>query len=94
MSATTPAGERRLYAEYEITSGKRGLYAQRIEGHVALTDAPIDDEGRVYLVERQVESLAELDGLCAAYIEDATRSDEPAVLAIGRRLTAPAEDDR
>ncbi len=93
MSAPT-AGKRRLYAEYEITTGRRGLYAQRIGGHVALTDAPIDDEGRVYLVERHVASLAELDGLCAAYIEDATQADEPAILASRRRLDALAEDNR
>ena len=93
MSAAT-AGKRRLYAEYEITTGRRGLYAQRIDGHVALTDASIDDEGRVYLVERHVASLAELDGLCAAYIEDATQADEPAILASRRRLAALAEDNR
>ncbi len=90
----TRVGVRRLYAEYEITSGKRGLYAQRIDGHIALTDAPLHDEGRVYLVERHVQSLAELDGLCAAYIEDATQADEPAILASRRRLAALAEDNR
>lgn len=89
----TRVGERRLYAEYEITSGKRGLYAQRIDGHIALTDAPLhNDEGRVYLVERHVTSLAELDGLCHAYIDDATRANEPAVLASRRRLATLAED--
>lgn len=93
MSAPTTAGVRRLYAEYEITSGKRGLYAQRIDGHVALTDAPINDDGRVYLVERHVESLTELDGLCAAYIDDDTRADEPAILASRRRLAALTEAD-
>ena len=80
------AGERRLYAEYEITAGRRGLYAQRINGHVTLTDAPIDGDGRVYLIERHVESLAELDGLCQAYIEHSTQADEPAVIASRRRL--------
>lgn len=91
----TPAGERRLYDEYEIAAGRRGLYAQRIGGHIALTDAPLHNcEGRVYLVERHVQSLAELDGLCAAYIEDATRADEPAVLASRRRLALFAEDPR
>ena len=94
MSAATTAGTRLLYAEYEITTGRRGLYAQRIDGHVALTDAPIDDEGRVYLVERHVASLTELDGLCAAYIKDTTQADEPAILASRRRLAALAEDNR
>lgn len=80
------AGERRLYAEYEITAGRRGLYAQRINGHVTLTDAPLDGDGRVYLIERHVPSLAELDGLCHAYIEHSTQADEPGVIASRRRL--------
>ena len=81
------AGERRLYAEYEITAGRRNLYAQRINGHVTLTDAPIDDgDGRVHLIERHIASLAELDGLCQAYIEHSTEADEPGVVASRRRL--------
>ncbi len=44
------AGERRLYAEYQITAGRRGLYAQRVNGHIALTDAPLEGDGRVYLI--------------------------------------------
>lgn len=36
----TPADERRLYAHYQLTTGPRGLYAQRIDGRVALVDAP------------------------------------------------------
>ena len=90
----TPACERRLYAHYQLTEGQRGLYAQRIDGRVALLDAPLTGDGPVCLVERHVVSQAELDGLCAAYIEDATRSDEPAILASRRRLAALAEDNR
>ena len=90
----TPAGERRLYAEYEITSGRRGLYAQRIDGHVALTDAPLDDEGRVYLIERHLPSLAELDGLACAYVEHSVSADQPAVLASRTSLDAVLEATR
>ena len=39
------------------------LYAQRIDGRVALVDVPIDHAGRVLLIERHVESLAELEGI-------------------------------
>lgn len=88
------AGERRLYADYEITSGLRGLYAQRIDGHIALTDAPLTDEGRVYLIERHVKSLAELDGLCHAYIEHSLQADEPGVIASRRGLDAVIETVR
>ncbi len=88
------AGKRRLYADYEITAGRRGLYAQRVNGHIALTDAPLDGDGRVYLIERHVLSLAELDGLCHAYIEHSTTADEPAVIASRRRLDELAETVR
>lgn len=87
----TPAGERRLYADYQLTAGPRGLYAQRIDGRVALIDAPLTGDGPVYLIERHVISQAELDGLCAAYIEDSTHADEPGVLASRRRLQRLAE---
>lgn len=94
MSAT--AGERRLYADYEIAAGRRGLFAQRIAGHIAVTDAPLDEtaDGRVYLVERHVLSVAELDGLCHAYIEHSTQAGEPAVLASRRRLDELVETIR
>lgn len=93
----TPAGERRLCAEYKITSGRRGLYAQRIGGQIALTDAPLhttDGDGRVYLVERHVASLAELDGLCRAYVEDSRTANLPGVVASRRRLADLANPDR
>ena len=45
---------------------QRGLYAQRIHRRVALVDVPIDHDGRVLLIERHVESLAELQGIVAA----------------------------
>lgn len=88
----TPAGQRRLSATYHLTTGPRGLFAQRIDGRVALVDAPLDDsDGAVYLVERHVVSQAELDGLCAAYIEDSLEADKPGVLASRRRLQQLAE---
>ena len=87
----TPAGERRLYAHYQLTDGQRGLYAQRIDGRVALVDTPLTGGGPVYLIERHVVSQAELDGLCAAYIEASLRADEPGVLASRRRLQQFAE---
>ncbi len=87
-----PAGQRRLCATYHLTTGPRGLYAQRIDGRVALIDAPLDNShGAVYLVERHVVSQAELDGLCHAYIDDSLQADEPGVLASRRRLQRIAE---
>jgi len=82
MSTTGPCVE---LARYRLTTGERVLYGQRIDGQVAVIDVPSGDEGRVYLVERHVESKAALDGLVAAYLADSRRRAEPAA----RRRAAP-----
>ena len=75
------AGAQRELARYELPDGTtRALFAQRINGRVAISDVPTSDTGRVYLVERHVDSQAAMDGLVAAYVEDSTRRGEPAVL--------------
>ena len=85
MTASVPAttaGERRELARYPLPDGThRALVAQRINGRVAITDIPTtDDGGRVYLVERHIESQAAMQGLVDAYLEDARQRGEPAVL--------------
>jgi hypothetical protein len=68
-------------ARYELPDGHvRALVGERIQGRVAVIDIPKTFAGRVYLVERHVESKAEMDGLVAAYIEDAQSRGEPPVL--------------
>ncbi len=47
--------------------------AQRVNGRVALSDVPAGDEGRVHLVEREHQSLAELEAIVADYLELAHR---------------------
>ena len=77
----TTAGKQHQLATYELPDGTaRALIAQRINGRVAITDLPLQDSGRVYLVERHIESRAAMDGLVAAYIEDSQRRGEPAAL--------------
>ncbi len=74
MTTTTAqqqAGEPKLLARYACDEGTRQLVAQRIKGVVALSDVPAGDSGRVHLVERRLESLAELDALVADYLEKA-----------------------
>ena len=82
----TLAGKRRHLADYELPTGRRGLWAQRIDGHVTLVDVPENQDERVYLVERHLTSLAELDGLCAAYIADFQDAGVPGVHALADRL--------
>jgi hypothetical protein len=75
------AGTPHQLARYELADGTaRVLIAQRINGHVAISDLPAGDDGRVYLVERHIESTAAMEGLVAAYIEDCNRRGEPAAL--------------
>jgi hypothetical protein len=84
---TPTAGRRVEQARYRIPAGTRALYAQRIDGRVALVDAPLDHDDRVLLIERHAESLAELEGIVAAYVEHSTQARMPGLLA-GRRLLA------
>ena len=74
MATTTapqkPAGEPQVLATYDSDEGTRQLVAQRIKGFVALSDVPTDD-GRVYLVERHVGALAELNALVEDYLAKA-----------------------
>ena len=74
------AGARVELARYQLDSGERVLVGQRIDGAVAVADAPAGDTGRVHLVERRIESKADLDGLIAAYVADSRRRGEPAAL--------------
>ena len=78
------AGSRHQLARYQLPDGTtRALWAQRINGHVAISDLPTDDTGRVYLVERAIESQAAMHGLVQAYVEDSRRRGEPAALVRG-----------
>jgi hypothetical protein len=73
-------GERVELARYQLDSGERILVGQRVNGAVTVADIPAGDTRRVYLVERRVESKADLDGLIAAYVADSKRRGEPAAL--------------
>ena len=70
-TAQSTAGERKVLARYEADEGERQLVAQRINGHVALTDVPTGQQGRVHLVERHLGALAELDALVEDYLAKA-----------------------
>jgi hypothetical protein len=75
------AGQAHELARYQLPDAStRALIAQRINGRVAITDLPTGDTGRVYLLERHIESRAAMDGLVSAYVEDSTRRGEPAAL--------------
>ncbi len=73
------AGDRRELARYELPTGGRILYGQRIDGRVAISDVPATD-GRVYLVERHVESQAAMRALVDDYLTESRRRGQPAAI--------------
>jgi hypothetical protein len=75
------AGRRVELGRYRVPAGERALYAQRIDGRVAVVDVPIDHPDRVYLVERHVHSHADLRELTSAYLHHSHSAGRPAVLA-------------
>jgi hypothetical protein len=58
-------------ARYTITDGERVIHAQRILGVVRLVDDPANREGRRYLIERELTSMAELEAIVADYLQQA-----------------------
>src|SRR4051794_15160613 len=92
---TTPqassAGRRVEQARYRIPDGTRALVAQRINGRIALIDIPIDHPGHVLLIERHVESLAELEGIVAAYVDHSNQAGMPGLLASRQLLDELAD---
>ena len=71
------AGQRTELARYTVSEGERVLYGQRIDRIVRVTDRPAREGGRAYLVERGLETKAELDALIADYLQQATKLDSP-----------------
>ena len=77
----TPAGRVVELKRYRIPAGERAIKAQRIAGRVAVMDVPVDHADRVYLIERHVESQAELQGVVDAYVQHSEAAGVPAILA-------------
>ena len=77
----TSPGQPQILASYRCDEGLRRLVGQRINGTVALSDIPAGDQGQVYLIERQLHSQAELDGLVADYLSLAADLDRPPLRA-------------
>ena len=59
-------------ARYTVTgAGERIVQGQRVLGIVRLVDSPASGEGRRYVIERELTSMAELAALLADYLEQA-----------------------
>jgi hypothetical protein len=58
-------------ARYTVTAGERIIRGQRVLGVVRLVDEPASGEGRRYLIERELTSIAELEAIVADYRQQA-----------------------
>jgi hypothetical protein len=55
--------ERVELARYTVTAGERVIHGQRILGVVRLVDNPASGEGRHYVIERELVTMAELEAI-------------------------------
>ena len=63
-------------ARYTVsTVGERVIQGQRVLGVVRLVDAPASGEGRRYVIERELVTMAELEALVADYIRESQMWD-------------------
>ena len=78
MIVTRRAGqtnERVELARYTVSAGERVIHGRRVLGVVRLVDDPASGDGRHYVIERELTSMAELDALVADYLQQAATWD-------------------
>jgi hypothetical protein len=68
-----PTGRPKRLATYTADVGERMLVGQRTDGGVRISDVQADGQGRSYLVEPEVSSMAEIEALVADYTAKAQK---------------------
>ena len=63
--------ERVELARYTVSAGERVIHGQRILGVVRLVDNPASGEGRRYIIERELVTMAELEAIVTDYVQQA-----------------------
>jgi hypothetical protein len=63
--------ERVELARYTVTAGERVIHGQRVLGVVRLVDVPVSGDGRHYVIERELTTMAEVDAIVTDYLEQA-----------------------
>ena len=76
-ASQSAVGRAQILGRYQCDEGSRQLVGQRVNGQVALSDVPAGDHGRVYLIERHLESLVELEAIAADYLALADQLGRP-----------------
>ena len=72
--STPQVGQRLVLGRYVPADGaERVLIGQRVDGVVRVSDVPAVAGGRAYLIERGLETKAEMDALVTDYLRQARR---------------------
>ena len=67
--------ERVELARYTVSAGERVIHGQRILGVVRLVDNPASGDGRHYVIERELVTMAELEAIVSDYLQQAQTWD-------------------
>ena len=67
--------ERVELARYTVSAGERVIYGHRVLGVVRVADNPASGEGRHYLIERALVTMAELEAIVTDYLQQAQTWD-------------------
>ncbi len=67
--------ERVELARYTVSAGERVIHGKRVLGVVRLVDDPASGDGRHYVIERELTSMAELEAIGADYLQQAASWD-------------------
>ena len=62
-------------ARYTVGVGERVIRGQRVLGVVRVVDVPASGEGRHYVIERELTTMAELEAIVADYLAQAEMWD-------------------
>jgi hypothetical protein len=81
-------------ARYSVTAGERVVHGKRVLGVVRLVDAPTSGDGRHYVIERELTSMAELEAIVADYLQQAATWDVIPAAGPCCLLAEFAEQDR
>ena len=65
---------------YTTAAGARALVTDSAHGRTILTDVPLGNHGRVYLIERDTDNANELRAIAAEYATRSQQLGRPAIL--------------
>jgi hypothetical protein len=66
-----PTNERVELGRYTSRAGERLVCGQRVLCGARLVDVPADEQGRRYVIERELTCMAELEAIVADYLQQA-----------------------